>query len=78
MLEIELAIVIETKANIPNARITTTTVPTLLRLEMEGQVDFQTQDTYFQPDTRGVGEMMSSRVDNWRLARGFAADAIRK
>jgi hypothetical protein len=44
----ELAIVSETKATIANARMTTTTAPTLLGQQEEGHLRFQTQPFYFQ------------------------------
>jgi hypothetical protein len=44
----ELAIVIETKATMANARMTTITGNPLLQHKKEGQVDFQTPSFCFQ------------------------------
>lgn len=48
ILEIELAIVRETKATIANERMTTTKENSLPRRGKEGQFGFQTQRLYYQ------------------------------
>lgn len=48
MEKMELAIVIETKATMANARMTTITGNSLLQHKKEGQVGFQTQCSCFQ------------------------------
>jgi hypothetical protein len=55
----ELAIVIETKATMANARMATITGNPLLQHKKEGQVGFQTQSLCFQQDTSMEYEIVS-------------------
>jgi hypothetical protein len=63
MPEIELAIVIETRATKAKPRMRTTKVSALLRHGKERQVGFQTQSICFQLDVLGEREIGSPRVD---------------
>jgi hypothetical protein len=62
--EMVLAIVVETKANMANARATTITANPLFRQCTEGQVSFQRLALYFQQDTRGKRKSLSGGEDN--------------
>jgi len=62
--EMVLAIVMETKATIANARATTITANPLFRQYVEGQVCFQTLALYFQQDTQSKGKFLSAEEDN--------------
>jgi hypothetical protein len=61
--KMELAIVIETKAIMANARMTTITGNSLLQHKKEGQVGFQTQSLCFQWDTSMKYQIVSSTGD---------------